>query len=106
MTVRAVFKPPPVVVARPASRAARLLALAHHVERLVEAGEVERYAAVAGALGLTRTRLTQVLALTTLSPRVQEAVLVGELEITDHALRPMVADVEWGEQVRVEEVGA
>jgi hypothetical protein len=101
-----VFKPPPVVTERPVTRVARLLALAHHVERLVEAGEVETYTSVAAALGLTRTRLTQVLALTGLRPAVQEQILLGDLDLTDHALRPIVAEVEWGEQVRIEEGGA
>ena len=69
MTVRAVFKPSGPSV-RPVSRAARLLALAHHVERLVDDGQVESYAVVARKLGLTRARMTQILALTGLSPRV------------------------------------
>lgn len=95
MTVRATFKPPPVARVRPVSRAARLLALAHYVERLVEAGEIGSYGAAASALGLTRPRMTQILALTGLRPEVQEAILMGELEVTDHALRPHVKDAEW-----------
>ena len=50
------LQPPP-----PPSRAARMLALAHHVERLIEAGELTGYADAARGLGLTRARLTQVM---------------------------------------------
>ena len=43
---------------RPVSRAARMLALAHYVERLVEQGSVKSYAAAARQLGVSRARMS------------------------------------------------
>lgn len=92
-------KPEPVVAAPVGpSPAARTLALAHHVERLVEAGEIDSYAEAARALGLTRARLTQVMNLLLLAPEVQERVLTGELRATERALRGVVGEAEWGRQ--------
>lgn len=90
---------PPRTNKRHAGRAACLLALAHHVERLIEDGELPSYAAAARALGLTRARLTQVLGLTLLSPSVQERVLTGELDMSERAFRPLAARAEWQSQV-------
>lgn len=72
-----------------------MLALAHYVERLVEAGEIESYAEAARVLGLTRARLTQVMGLVLLAPEVQERVLMGELRTTERELRGVVNEVEW-----------
>ena len=80
------------------TRAARMLALAHHIERLVEAGELEGYAEAARALGLTRARLTQVMSLLLLAPDVQERILAGELRGTERRLRGVVREPHWTEQ--------
>ncbi len=93
---RAARKPAPVT-----SRAARMLALAHHVERLVEAGDIASYADAARALGLTRARMTQVMNLLTLAPELQERVLTGELRVTERALRAAVAEPNWQKQLAV-----
>ena len=45
--------------------------LALHVEWLIEDGELEDYADAARALGLTRARLTQVMNLLLLAPKIQ-----------------------------------
>ncbi len=86
--------------ARPV-RAARMLALAHHIERLVEAGELADYAAAARALGLTRARLTQVMSLLLLAPEIQERLLVGDLVVTERSLRAVLRVPEWAEQQRL-----
>ena len=65
------------------------LALAHHVDRLVEAGDLPDYAAAARALGVTRARLSQLQALLLLAPEIQERVLVGELGESERGLRRM-----------------
>ena len=84
--------------AKAPSRVARMLALAHHVERLVEAGELESYSAAADALGLTRARLTQVMNLLLLAPEVQERILLGELDTSERDLRPVSQQAAWSDQ--------
>ena len=74
------------------------LALAHHVERLVEAGELAGYAEAARALGLTRARLTQVMNLLLLAPEIQEAILLGDMRATERSLRRVVREPVWAQQ--------
>ena len=81
------------------SRACRMLALAHHIERLIEAGQLSDYAQAAGALGLTRARLTHVMNLPLLSPAVQEQVLAGDLEHSEHRLRSVTLEPDWATQL-------
>ena len=83
----------------PVSRVARMLALAHHVERLVEAGELTGYAEAARSLGLTRARLTQVMGLLLLAPEIQERLLVGQVQVTERRLRCVVAEPDWNQQL-------
>jgi len=83
---------------QPVSRAARQLALAHHVERLVEAGELAGYAEAARALGVTRARLTQVMDLLLLAPEIQERIAVGDLIVTERGLRRVVSEPDWASQ--------
>ena len=80
------------------TRAARMLALAHHLDRLVEAGDLPDYAAAATALGVTRARLSQVLALLLLAPDIQERVLVGDLCASERDLRPVARTPCWADQ--------
>lgn len=81
-----------------ASRAARMLALAHHVERLIEAGELTGYADAARALGLTRARLTQVMNLLLLAPENQRRLLTGASNATERSLRAIVQEPSWAAQ--------
>ena len=81
------------------SRAARMLALAYRVERLLEAGQIESYAEAARALGLTRARLSQVMSLLLLAPEVQERLLAGEVHGTERSLRCAVREADWGSQL-------
>ena len=83
---------------KPVSRAARMLALAHHVERLADDGALPDYAAAARPLGLTRARLTQVMNLLLLAPRIQEKVLAGDLRASERGLRSVVGESEWERQ--------
>ena len=101
-TIRVRFRAPRKAAAqRPVSRAARVLALAHHIERLVEAGELSSYAEAARALGLTRARLTQVTNLLRLAPQIQARILDGKLEVSERRMRTVVAEAEWAVQVSV-----
>ena len=80
------------------SRLTRMLALAHHVERLIEAGELESYSAAADALRLTRARLTQVMGLLLLAPKIQEALLTGGAHASERSLRVIVHEPVWALQ--------
>ncbi len=84
---------------RRGDRSARQLALAHLVERLVAEGAVADYAQAARLLGLTPARLTQIVNLTLLGPRIQEAILTGETAASERQVRATLREVEWGEQV-------
>lgn len=88
----------PVATDPPVSRTSRMLALAHHIERLVDAGELESVAAASRALGLTRARLTQLMNLLLLAPAIQERLLVGDLRLSERALRRVVCEATWTDQ--------
>jgi len=75
-----------------------MLSLAHHIERLVEKGQIRDYAEAAKALGLTRARLTQVMRMLLLAPGIQAALLIGELRISERTLRHVVVMPEWSSQ--------
>ena len=119
-TVRAKFRPSRELVASVKERAkepsavrsrtkgdrvARLLALAHYLERLIEAGEVASYGEVARALGLTQPRVSQIMSLLFLSPAIQEWVLLGGATAGSGALQRVVRKPEWEAQVRAVSTG-
>jgi hypothetical protein len=84
-------------------RVARMLALAHECEALIAAGVVADRAELAGVLGFTRARVTQLMDLTLLAPDIQEELLVAEVEpgrdgVSEHALRAIVRSSAWHEQ--------
>jgi len=93
--------PPPRV-----PRIARLMALALHIEELVQAGTIPSYAA-AGRLGhVSRARLSQILSLLHLAPDLQEQLLL--LQRPAHGREPwplrhvltIAADLDWSQQRR------
>ena len=77
---------------------ARLLALAHLVERLVEAVELKDYAEAARRLGMAKSHMTHVTNLLSLAPDIQEAILEGRLGVTEHALRGVCRGLDWQSQ--------
>ena len=77
------------------SRAARMLALAYYIERLIESGELKDYADAARKLGLTRARISQVMDLLVLSPTIQEAILSGKAVGSERQSRRLVRHVDW-----------
>jgi len=84
-------------------RAARMLAMAHEIERLIAAGAFADRADAARKLGFTRARISQLLDLTLLAPDLQERLLTMETmegadPITEHGLRMVVAHSLWQEQ--------
>ena len=64
-----------------------MLALAHWIERQVEAGVIKDYAAAARVIGVSRARLSQIMGLLTLPVKVQEAVLTGKVVVSEKQLR-------------------
>jgi hypothetical protein len=96
--------PPPTLetVRRPA-RVARMLALAHHLERAVDSGEYLDRAELSRRYGITRARVTQILNLTLLAPDIQDQILhleaVDGLEpSSERALREVSSAIDWEEQ--------
>ena len=85
-------------------RVARLLALAHRLDRLLRAGVVQDYAELARLGYVTRARISQILNLLYLAPDLQEAVLFlprterGRDPIPLWRLQPIVSTVDWKRQ--------
>ena len=85
--VRAVVPVAPAIpTPPPPTRIARQLALAHFIERLVEAGALKDYAEAARRLNVSRARLTQIANLRWLPCGVQERILGGE-RVSERELR-------------------
>ena len=85
----------PAHVAAPATPIARLLALAHHIERLVDAGELKDYADAARRLGMCKSHVTHVVGLLQLAPGLQESIVTGRLMTAEQALRPICRERDW-----------
>ncbi len=98
-------EPSPTAIPQGPSRIARQLALAHHIEALVESGKVEDYAQAAHLLGLTRARLTQIMNLLLLGPSIQERILTGETAPSERTLRPVSTEPSWEAQARTSTAG-
>lgn len=87
-------RPTPPPTATPAPRAprsdrlARQLALAHHLDRLIDQGVIKDYAEAAKLLGLSRARVTQIMDLLGLRAAEQEQILAGGTAVNEQQLRP------------------
>jgi hypothetical protein len=73
-----------------------LLKMAIEWQRQLEAGEAKTQAVIARREGITRARVTQIMALLKLAPEIQEHILampdsVGRPAISERALRPIAA---------------
>ncbi len=91
-------KPPLKGSTKPATRIARMLALAYHVEQLVDDGTLRDYAHAAELLGVSRARLSQVLGLLNLAAEIQEKILQGKLAASERQLRQLLSLVDWRDQ--------
>ncbi len=86
-------------------RVARLLALAHRIDGMVRAGELDDLADAARRLGLTRARVSQITNLLLLSPEIQAEILDlppvvnGRDPISERQLRGVVAESDWNRQL-------
>lgn len=82
-------------------RVARLLALGHQIQRLVDAGETP--AEVASRLGFSRARISQLMDLALLAPDIQARILGmenagGRDAVTERELRAVLRHRAWREQ--------
>lgn len=96
-------KSPPTTPVRRPAKVARMLALAHHLQRAIDQGLVADRAAVARKLGLTRARVTQLLDLLLLSSDLQARVLAleavdGVEPVSERSIRAMAALAGWQAQ--------
>lgn len=87
------------------SRAARMVALAHEMQRLMDRRDVKSHAELARLARVTRPRVSQLLDLLLLAPDIQEELLFahtssGQEPITERSLRSIVRCSRWGEQRR------
>ena len=80
------------------------MALAIHLQQLVDSGEVTDYATLANVGHVSRARITQIVNLTLLAPDIQEEILFlpetehGPDPITERDLRPLAAETNWQKQ--------
>ena len=88
-------------------RVTRLLALAHRIDQMIAAGEIADWADAARRCGLTRARLSQIGNLLLLAPSIQDEILafapvtIGRDPVTERQLRPIVAEPDWSEQLKL-----
>jgi hypothetical protein len=85
-------------------RVTRLIALAIKFQEMVDRGEVRDYADLARLGFVTRARLTQIMNLLLLDPKIQEQILFSErdagCQITERRIRSAVVNVCWLDQER------
>jgi len=84
-------------------RVARMLALAHHFDRLIAQGVVKDYAEIARLTQLSRARVTQIMTLKFLAPDIQEEIAWlpnsrGKDELLEKAVRRIALLPEWAQQ--------
>lgn len=84
-------------------RIARMLALAHAMQRLLDRRAVRSRAELAIVTGFTPARITQLLDLTLIAPDIQEELLFasascGRALITERSLRDVVRCRNWADQ--------
>jgi hypothetical protein len=82
---------------------ARTLALAHRLQRMLDAGRARNRADLAAKLGFSRARVTQIMNLLWLAPDIQEEILfsvspTGRDVVTTRDVRAIVRVMDWGEQ--------
>ncbi len=88
-------------------RISRLMALAIHMQELVDTGEVTDYAELARLAHVSRPRITQIMNLLRLAPDIQEEILFlprtdgGRAHIRERMVRPIAAVIDWRKQRRM-----
>jgi hypothetical protein len=85
-------------------RIARLLALAHHFQELLDTGVIRTQMELAALTKLTTARITQIMNLLILAPDIQEEILFlppvsrGGPPVTEKIMRPVLQTLVWSEQ--------
>jgi len=96
--------PPPQVFRTP--RITKFMALAIHLQNLIDSGALCDYAQIATLTGLTRARITQIMNLNLLAPRIQEEILFmpkiaeGVDPISERSLRQIALKPRWDLQLK------
>ncbi|OPZ83119.1 MAG: hypothetical protein BWY76_02430 [bacterium ADurb.Bin429] len=94
---------PPPQHAERIPRVARLLALAHHFDRLIADGVANDYADIARLAHLTRARVSQIMALRYLAPDIQEQIALFSADyeenlISEKCVRIVALEPNWEAQ--------
>jgi hypothetical protein len=75
------------------------LALAHQIEELLDTGKINDVKQLTGHLNMSHARIHQLMAMTLLSPSIQEEILLGEneclSEIPEYKLREVTSETDW-----------
>jgi hypothetical protein len=79
-------------------RVARLLALAHKFQGMLDRGEVASMADLARLGRVSRARITQVMDLLMLAPDIQEEILLRAGLVTLQDLLPLLREARWADQ--------
>jgi hypothetical protein len=80
------------------------MALAIYFDDLIRLGEVKSYAELAAIGHVSRSRLSQIMALNDLCPKIQEDLLglppvtAGGDPVSERQLRPIAATIDWTAQ--------
>jgi len=88
-------------------RVSRLMALALHIEGLIQKGVVKDYADLARLGGVSRARISQVMELLNLAPDLQGKLLLlprtvsGRDHLSERQLRRITAEAKWEAQRRL-----
>jgi len=97
-------EPPPAPIKGRVPRVARLMALAIRFDQLLRDGEVVSQSELARLTHVTQPRMTQIMNLLHLAPKIQEAILFlprtlsGRDLIHEKTLRPIAAEIDWRKQ--------
>ena len=93
--------PPPIPDDDPQTTpAARNLALAQYLQRMIERGLISDSTQAARMLSVSQPRITHLMGLLLLSPAIQEEILLGRIAPSDKELRRMARVADWAEQPR------
>jgi hypothetical protein len=84
---------------------ARLLAMAHRLDGLMQDGAVANYVELAQYASVTRARISQIMNLLNLAPSIQETLLFlpssAAVLITERSLQRIASLRDWGRQVQL-----
>jgi hypothetical protein len=105
VTKRYTFRAPKAQAPEKVPRVARLLALAHKFQKMIDSREVESMAELARLGRVSRARITQIMDLLMLAPEIQDAILAVPFDPERVAAVPrdlvtLCAQPAWQEQRR------